>query len=55
MNDLLVEMNKTLINIDFATDLPRYQESCVSIKMIGKTFHHYADTTFQIQENYFMR
>ena len=55
MNGLLVEMNKTLINIDFATDLPRYLESCVSIKMIGKIFHQYADTTFQIQENYLMR
>ena len=55
MNGLLVEMNKTLISIDFATDLPRYLESCVLIKMIGKIFHQYVDTTFQIQENYLMR
>ena len=48
-------MNKTSINIDFATDIPREQESCVSFKMIGKISSKYADTIFQIQEKYLMR
>ena len=50
-----VKMNKTLWNNDFATDLPRNQESCVSMRLIWKILHKYADTTFQLHEKRLMR